>query len=179
MPGGYKGATRVLVLDAGEAGALADAIAAVSETGADHVVGIATSISAEDWIDALEGAQHSVESATVLDATGEGPTAAQEKGGPAIETRDLSGASLGEVGSAAVDAIAAGGQGPPAVLIDSVAALTDDPGTRFKFLDLLGRRVARDDGQLRALEGRPPLPEHERQTVQEVFDVVTEPRDSA
>jgi hypothetical protein len=179
MPGGYEGATRVLVLDAGDAGSLADAIAAVAEGGADHVVGIATSISAEGWIDALRGTEGSVDSAIILDATDAEPTTDPTAGAPGIQIRDHTGVSLGDLGSSAVDAIAAGGQNRPAVLLDSVAALTDDPGTRFKFLDLLGRRVARDDGQLRALEGRPPLPEHERQTVREVFDAVTEPRESA
>lgn len=170
--GGLADTTHVLVLDGDNGTFLERGLEAVGNLeSVDRLVGIAASEPAGRWLDAIERNEISGVSGTILDVTGSDRGVTESPGPPGFATRDLSGSSLGDVGIAAVESIAAGDPTRPAVLIDSVAALADDPGTRFKFLDLLGRRVAKDDGYVLAYEGH-PLPDHERLTFAEVFDTV-------
>lgn len=169
--GGTAGPNRVLVLESGESSFLAgalDVVAAASKVG--HVVGISTRPRSA-WVEAIEAAGLEDVSVTLLDRSGASGDSDGESATGQLTVRDVSDTSLGDLGVAAVEAISATDRGKPAVLIDSVAALTDDPGKRFKFLALLGRRVAKDDGIVLAYEGQ-PLPEHERHTFEEIFDSV-------
>lgn len=169
--GGLADTTHVLVRDGDDGTFLERALEAVGTLeSVDRLVGIAASEPARIWLEAIERSEIAGVSGTIIDVTG-GDRGTRTAGVAGFATRDLSGSSLGDVGIAAVESIAAGDPTRPAVLIDSVAALADDPGTRFKFLDLLGRRVAKDDGYLLAYEGD-PLPDHERHTFAEVFDAV-------
>lgn len=170
--GGLADTTHVLVRNGDKGTFLERGLEAVRNLeSVDRLVGITASEPARRWLDAIEMSAISGVSGTIIDVTGSDNGTAQGTGVAGFATRDLSGNSLGDVGIAAVESIAAGDPTRPAVLIDSVGALADDPGTRFKFLDLLGRRVARDNGYLLAYEGD-PLPDHERHTFAEVFDTV-------
>lgn len=170
--GGLADTTRVLVRHGDKEGFLNRGLEAVGDLeSVDRLVGIAGSEPARTWLDAIERSGIAGVSGTIIDVTGIDPATPTRTGPAGFATRDLSGSSLGDVGIAAVESIAAGDPTRPAVLIDSVGALADDPGTRFKFLDLLGRRVAKDDGYLLAYEGD-PLPDHECHTFAEVFDTV-------
>lgn len=168
---GREGASSVLVLGERDGGVLRRAVAAVAEHGIDHLVGIVAGYPVETWREAIEAAGLGGTSVTLLVVSEESQTPADADDGPDIEIRALPGASLGDLGIAAVDSISAGAGTRPGAVVDTVAALSADPGKRFKFLSLLGQRISVDDGLFVALEGPDELPEHERQTLSTAFDV--------
>lgn len=168
---GREGASSVLVLGEREGGVLRRAVAEVVEYGIDHLVGIAAGYPVETWREAIEAAGLSGESVTLLVVSEASQDPVDRDDRPGMEVRKLPRASLGDLGIAAVDSISAGTGSRPGAVVDSVGALSEDPGKRFKFLSLLGQRLSVDDGAFVALEGPHELPEHERQTLSTVFDV--------
>ena len=168
---GREGASSVLVLGEREGGVLRRAVAEVVEYGVDHLVGIAAGYPLDSWREAIEAEGPEEGSVTLLVVSETSHDRVDWDNGPDIQVRELPGASLGDLGIAAVDSISAGSGARPGALVDSVGALSEDPGKRFKFLSLLGQRLSVDDGAFVALEGPHELPEHERQTLSTVFDV--------
>jgi hypothetical protein len=138
-------------------------------------VGIASVVPLGRWADLLEEGVLEVASGRLLDRSGDSTVGQPLAGIEAVEAVEYDAeGSLGELGTAVLDSLTTADGARPVVVLDSVAALTDDPGKRFKFLTLLGRRVARDDGFLRAVEGPEGLDEFEVHTLEEIFDAVRE-----
>lgn len=171
MGGELRG--QVLVLGADVESFLDWALSEVaSRDEVDYLLGIQAAATTERWQALIAGEAGLPASGRILDWTGESEAGATLGGPSGFDVRNLGAASLGDLGSAVVDSLTEAGATRPAVVIDSVTALTDDPGKQFKFLALLGRRLARDDGLLLVFEGDPGLADHEVATLEELFDEV-------
>lgn len=135
------------------------------------VLGIATTVPIATWHTAV-GTDWGDASVILLDTIGGTDTEKTANEAEGIDVRDYTGSSLGDLGTAVLDLISTPDAERPAVIVDSVAALAGDPGKRFKFLTILGQRIARDDGILLAFEGPSGLPDVEVHTIEQLFDSV-------
>ncbi len=168
---GQEGASSVLVLEDREGGVLRRIVAEAADLDIDHLIGVAAGQPVESWLEAIEARELAGVPVRILAATSRPETTRRPEDSSAIDVRYVGDTSLGDLGIAAIDSISGIGGTRPGVVVDSVGALSADPGKRFKFLSLLGRRVAVDDGAFLALEGTQELPEHERNTLSTVFEV--------
>ncbi len=138
----------------------------------DYLLGIQATASTERWHQLIDAEAGTPNAGRILDWSGDSDPAATLKGPEGYDVRNLGTASLGDLGTAVIESLQESGATRPVVIIDSVAALTEDPGTQFKFLALLGRRLERDDGALLVFEGDTGLADHEVATLEELFDEV-------
>lgn len=169
---GREGASSLLVLGGREGGGLRQAVAVAEQQGVDHLVGIAAGTQLATWLAAIEDMGLGTESVRILETTDSSEPDSSPQNRLNIAVRNVGGASLGDIGIAVVDSISASGPTTPGVVVNAVGALSDDPGKRFKFLSLIGQRVAVDDGAFLALEGPEELLDHERNTLSTVFDEI-------
>lgn len=138
----------------------------------DHVIGIATAIPLETWMSRMGSVGRNGLSGRILDVEGQLGTNPWADGPAGFDIRAPSDGSLGDLGIGVIDSLTEVDPQRPAVIVDSVAALTDDPGTRFKFLTLLSHRIRKDDGLFLVFAGEDKLPDHEIQTLEGVFDEI-------
>lgn len=143
-----------------------------TEPGVDHLVGIVTTTSPETWIEAIEATENRPNTGTLLDTTGQSTPGSNPTPPTGFEIRDKSGSPLSEVGTDVIESLRRAEPDRPSVVIDSVSALSSDPGNQFKFLTLLEKRLAKGDGVLRVFEAPEALEEFQVNTLSEVFDDV-------
>lgn len=149
---------------------------AVADVGAtpsvDHVVGIAVSGPLDTWRSRVADIAGNGRTGRILalDVAGEIQPWVEGPGG--FDVRRMDSSSLGDLGVAVIESLKQTDAERPAVLVDSAAGLSRDPGKRFKFLTLLSHRLSKDDGLFLVFGGEAGIPDHEIATLERVFDTI-------
>lgn len=171
---GEGGAGRQVLVFGGSADTFLDrAIENVHATPSiDHVVGIAVSESVETWKSRIGDIAGNGRTGRILELDGAGATQPWVGGPSGFDVRRVDSSSLGDLGVAVIESLKQTDAERPAVLIDSAAGLSPDPGKRFKFLTLLSHRLGKDDGIFLVFGGHEGIPDHEVATLERVFDTI-------